>query len=166
MATKIDMRSQPRDPADGTGEVTLVLLREQFQHSFVPRMSEDGTEIPIPVTPVALVARIFADHRGDALAEETIVGDIERYRAEWSDRVWLLREKMPRDIWNAAKELLLLRRFITGGAGLWLWNPADAVLRDFYANSLLTYEEVKRRGWPERAILADEALTAAAAAAH
>lgn len=46
MATKIDLRSQPRGSADGTGEVTLAELREQFRHSFVPRMSEDGTGIP------------------------------------------------------------------------------------------------------------------------
>jgi hypothetical protein len=24
------------------------------------------------------------------------------------------------------------------------------MLRDYYANSLLSFEEVKRRGWPER----------------
>jgi hypothetical protein len=47
MATKIDLRSQPRGSADGTGEVTLALLREQFQRSFVPRMSEDGAETPM-----------------------------------------------------------------------------------------------------------------------
>jgi len=49
MATKINLRSQPRGSADGTGEVTLGLLREQFQRSFVPRMSEDGTETPCVV---------------------------------------------------------------------------------------------------------------------
>jgi len=49
MATKIDLRSQPRGLADGTSEVTLGLLREQFERSFVPRMSEDGTEIPCVV---------------------------------------------------------------------------------------------------------------------
>lgn len=47
MATKVDLRSQPRRSADGTGEVTLALLREQFQRSFVPRMSEDGAETPM-----------------------------------------------------------------------------------------------------------------------
>jgi hypothetical protein len=47
MATKIDPRSQPRGSADETGEVTVALLREQFQRSFVPRMSEDGAETPM-----------------------------------------------------------------------------------------------------------------------
>jgi hypothetical protein len=53
MATKIDLRSQTRGSADGPGEVTLALLREQFQRSFVPRMSEDGAETPI-VTPMII----------------------------------------------------------------------------------------------------------------
>lgn len=51
MATKIDLQDQPRGPADGTGEVTLALLREQFERSFVPRMSEDGDGTPM-VTPM------------------------------------------------------------------------------------------------------------------
>jgi uncharacterized protein YkuJ len=32
----------------------------------------------------------------------------------------------------------------------WQWNPNEILLRDYYANSLLTFDEVKRRGWPER----------------
>jgi hypothetical protein len=32
----------------------------------------------------------------------------------------------------------------------WQWNPRELLLRDYYANALLTFEEVKRRGWPER----------------
>lgn len=45
MAPKTDLQ----DPADGTGEVTLELLREQFQHSFVPRSEDDaGTPILVP----------------------------------------------------------------------------------------------------------------------
>ena len=32
----------------------------------------------------------------------------------------------------------------------WQWNPREILLRDYYANSLLTFDEVKQRGWPER----------------
>ena len=32
----------------------------------------------------------------------------------------------------------------------WQWNPREILLRDYYANSLMTFEEVKGRGWPER----------------
>ena len=32
----------------------------------------------------------------------------------------------------------------------WQWNPRETLLRDYYANSLMTFDEVKRRGWPER----------------
>ena len=32
----------------------------------------------------------------------------------------------------------------------WRWNPGETLLRDYYANSLMTFDEVKRRGWPER----------------
>jgi hypothetical protein len=44
MTTNTDVRTRPRSPADETGEVTLALLREQFRRSFVPLVSEDGTE--------------------------------------------------------------------------------------------------------------------------
>jgi len=44
--------------------------------------------------------------------------------------------------------------------GAWRWNPGELMLRDYYANSLLTFEEVKRRGWPERK--RDEKAVAAA----
>jgi hypothetical protein len=32
----------------------------------------------------------------------------------------------------------------------WQWNPNESLLRAYYANSLLTFDEVKQRGWPER----------------
>jgi glycerol-3-phosphate O-acyltransferase len=118
----------------------------------------------LPVTPVPLVARIFTDHGEDAVAEQRILEDIQRYRTEWADRVWVLPEKSPAEIWASAKEVLLLRHLISvappTAAAMWRWNANDVLLRDFYANSLLTYAEVKSRGWPERAVMADEAPAA------
>jgi hypothetical protein len=32
----------------------------------------------------------------------------------------------------------------------WQWNPRETLLRDYYANSLMTFEEVTQHGWPER----------------
>lgn len=119
----------------------------------------------IPVTPVALVARIFAENGGE-MAEEAIVEEIGRDRERWASRVWLTRERSPADIWNAAREVLVLRRLVEHVSGRWRWSGSELLLRDFYANSLLSYAEVKRRGWPERAIASDEALAAVRAAAH
>ncbi len=104
----------------------------------------------LPVTPVTLIARIFADHAATTeVAEQVIIADIERYKRDWSNRVWIMREKTASDIWRAAREVLLLRRLIEVVVGGWRWNPSELLLRDYYANSLLTFEEVQRRGWPE-----------------
>ena len=119
----------------------------------------------LPVTPVTLVARIFGEH-GGPITEAEIVADIERYRVQWRHRTWLLREKTGAEIWRAARPVIELRRLIEPaqrwrsdlfeGSGVpvvedaWQWNPAEVLLRDYYASSLLTFEEVKRRGWPER----------------
>ncbi|HSP36005.1 MAG TPA: 1-acyl-sn-glycerol-3-phosphate acyltransferase, partial [Thermoanaerobaculia bacterium] len=103
----------------------------------------------IPVTPVSLVAQIFAEHEA-AMTEEQVVEAIGAYRERWSARVWLLREESSIDIWRAARDVLLLRRLVEEGGGGWRWRADERILRDFYANSLLTYAEVKRRGWPER----------------
>jgi glycerol-3-phosphate O-acyltransferase len=114
----------------------------------------------IPITPVPLVARIFADRaRVTEITERQIIDDIERYRQTWADRVWVLREKSGEEIWRAARELLLFRHLIEKTGGGWRWNPDDVLLRDFYANSLMTFAEVRGRGWPERAVAADESLT-------
>jgi glycerol-3-phosphate O-acyltransferase len=114
-----------------------------------------------PITPVPLAARIFVEHPAPEIPEEHIVQEIARYRERWSSRVWTLREITPAEIWIAARDLLLFRRLIEAVDGGWRWNPAELLLRDFYANSLLTFDEVKRRGWPERAVMPDEALAAA-----
>ena len=119
----------------------------------------------IPVTPVTLVARIFADHR-TPLTNEEIVAGIDHYRELWHDRVWLLREKNGAEIWRAALPIMELRHLIEpaerwrsdlfDGESVpvveeaWAWSPRELMLRDYYANSLLTFAEVKQRGWPER----------------
>lgn len=118
----------------------------------------------IPVTPVPLVATIFA--RRKVLTDAQIGEEIARLREAWSHRLWLLREKTPAEIWKAARQVLELRHLIVpheqwrddlfddGDApeleDAWQWNPDELMLRDYYANSLLSFEEVKRRGWPER----------------
>ncbi|HEV8659901.1 MAG TPA: hypothetical protein VGS96_14940, partial [Thermoanaerobaculia bacterium] len=119
----------------------------------------------LPITPVPLVARIFADHpEANEIAEQRIIEEIGKYRERWAHRVWLTREKSAVEIWHAARDILVFRHLIDVVVGGWRWNPAELLLRDFYANSLMTFAEVKRRGWPERAVIPDEALAAAAAA--
>lgn len=120
----------------------------------------------LPVTPVTLLARIFSEHPDEPLTDGEIIDAIDGYRAAWSDRVWLLREKTGEEIWRAARRVVELRHLVQPaerwrsdlfeGSGLpvieeaWQWNPRESLLRDYYANSLLTFEEVKCRGWPER----------------
>ena len=105
----------------------------------------------LPVTPVTLTARVFADAAGRSeVSEQEIVAAIERYRSGWSERMWLLRERSASDIWRAARDVLVLRHLIEVVIGGWRWNTEQILLRDYYANALLTYEEVRRRGWPER----------------
>ncbi len=115
-----------------------------------------------PVTPVALVARALA-RSSESLTDSAIAEAIERER----HRLWLLREKTGEEVWRTAKRVLELRRLIEPaqrwrsdlfeGEGLpvledaWQWNPNELLLRDYYANSLLTFAEVKQRGWLDRA---------------
>jgi glycerol-3-phosphate O-acyltransferase len=137
----------------------------------------------LPVTPVTLVATIFARHA--TVTETEILRELGRMREEHRDR-WLLREKTPKEVWKAAKHVLELRHLIvpverwmddlfaddaSGRRGgipeledAWQWNPAQLLLRDYYANSLLPYEKVKARGWPERRKRDADAVAARAAA--
>jgi glycerol-3-phosphate O-acyltransferase len=119
----------------------------------------------IPVTPVTLVARVLSEE--SPLTDSQIEQAIARLRDRWAERVWLLREKTPAEIWRAARNVLELRRLIQpaqqwrtdlfdegGGVPVledaWEWSPGEILLRDYYANSLLTFDEAKKRGWPER----------------
>lgn len=111
----------------------------------------EGISAAFPLTPVTLVARIFADRAGEKeIAEQVLVAEIERYRNEWSGRLWLMREKAPHEIWRAARDVLLLRHLIEVVVGGWRWHPEEILLRDYYAQSLSTFAEVRRRGWRER----------------
>jgi len=112
----------------------------------------------LPVTPVTLAARIFADSN-EPLSDSDIAAVMDR----WRDRVSLLREKTGAELWRGAKRILVLRHLIQpverwrsdlfAGEGVpvvedaWQWNPADVLLRDYYASSLLTFDEAKARGW-------------------
>ncbi len=128
-------------------------------------------------TPVSLVASIFS--RRDVLTEEQILRELETLREEYRARPWLLREKTPTEVWNAARHVLQLRHLIVpvdqwrddlfdrGGVpeieDAWQWNPDERLLRDYYANALMPYEAVKRRGWPERKKDAESRAARAAA---
>ena len=119
----------------------------------------------LPITPVALIARIFAEAKGP-LTDAEIIAAADRYRDAWRDRVWITRERSGAELWKAARNVLDLRHLIEpaeqwrsdlfDGEGVpvledaWQWNPKELLLRDYYANSLLTFDEVKKRGWPER----------------
>ena len=105
----------------------------------------EGISRALPVTPVALVAGIFGEH--ESLSEPEIVAAIEERRIAWASRNWLLREKDGASLWNAAREVLLLRHLIEETQGRWRWNPDERLLQSYYANSLLTFEQVKQRGW-------------------
>jgi glycerol-3-phosphate O-acyltransferase len=119
----------------------------------------------LPITPVTLAAKIFRES-SEPLSDEAMIHGMDSYRHEWRDRLWLIREQNGEEMWRAAKRLLELRRLIEPaqqwrsdlftGEGVpvvedaWQWNPSQLLLRDYYANSLLTFAEVKQRGWPER----------------
>ncbi|HWW61978.1 MAG TPA: 1-acyl-sn-glycerol-3-phosphate acyltransferase, partial [Thermoanaerobaculia bacterium] len=136
-----------------------------------------GISDAIAVTPVTLVATVFARHK--VVANHEMPAEIAKLREEWRDRPWLLREKTDREVWELAKNILGLRHLIVpveqwhdelfGEGGIstiedaWQWNPDELLLRDYYANALLTYADVKSRGWPERKH--DEKALAARAAA-
>lgn len=118
----------------------------------------------IPVTPVTLVATLFRGHA--MLSESEILRELAVLREAWRDRPWLLREKTPQEVWKAARQVLELRHLIMpaerwrddlfdrGGApqleDAWQWNPQQHLLRDYYANALMTFEDVRARGWAER----------------
>jgi glycerol-3-phosphate O-acyltransferase len=118
----------------------------------------------LAVTPVTLVATLFARHR--VLTERELVQGIDALRDEFRGRPWLMREKTAKEIWKAAQFVLELRHLIApveqwrddlfdeGGVpsieDAWRWNPNEHLLRDYYANALLPFSAVQARGWPER----------------
>jgi glycerol-3-phosphate O-acyltransferase len=112
-----------------------------------------------PATPVTMAARVFVAE--GVVSDAEMAAALERQR----DRLWLLREKTGEEVWRAARRILELRHLIQPaekwrsdlfqGEGVpvledaWQWNPDEILLRDYYANSLLTFEEVKKRGFRE-----------------
>ena len=136
-----------------------------------------GISNALPVTPVTLVATIFARH--EVVTEQQILLELGQMREEHRER-WLLREKTPKEVWKAARHVLELRHLIVpveqwkddlfdrGGVpeieDAWQWNVDERLLRDYYANSLMSYEQVKARGWPERQKKDADAVAARAAA--
>jgi hypothetical protein len=125
---------------------------------------------------------MFTEH--ELLSESEIIAGLDekmgRLRAGPYTKPWLLREKTPQEVWRAARHVLELRRLIVPGErwrsdlfdesgvpiieDVWRWNPSEVILRDYYANSLLTFDEVKFRGWPERKPRIGGALDAKASA--
>lgn len=108
----------------------------------------DEISAAVPVTPVTLIATAFRER--ETMTEPEVLAAIHALRERWSARLWLLREKTAEEVWRAARDVLVLRHLLAEKDGVWRWSPAEPMLRDYYANSLLTFEEVKRRGWPER----------------
>lgn len=134
----------------------------------------------LPVTPVTLAAKIF-EEKGKPLTDAAMHAAIGEKLTEWHDRVWLLREKTPAEIWKAARQVLELRHLVVpveqwrsdlfeeDGVPVmedaWQWNPHELLLRSYYANALLSFEEVRQRGWPERKRRVDPEVLAAASRA-
>ncbi|HUF18623.1 MAG TPA: 1-acyl-sn-glycerol-3-phosphate acyltransferase [Thermoanaerobaculia bacterium] len=94
----------------------------------------------LPVTPVPVVASVFAAS-GGALSESEVIQAVREFRTRVSDRVWLTGEQTAEEIWEAAKRLLLLRHLIEERSAGWCWNPDEILLRDYYANALVPYGE-------------------------
>jgi hypothetical protein len=119
----------------------------------------------LPVTPVTLAARVFATH-DEPVTEAEMASAIDAFRAASPDRIWLLREKTGIEVWRAARRVLELRHLVVPAerwrsdlfeeSGVpviedaWQWNPSELLLRDYYANSLLTFDEIRQRGWAAR----------------
>jgi glycerol-3-phosphate O-acyltransferase len=103
----------------------------------------------LPITPVCLVASIFREAEGPISVGE-IERRIEEEQIRMSGRTWLTRERSATEIWESARRLLRLRNLIRIEHRGWIWNPEEKLLCDYYANSLMTFDEVKRRGWIER----------------
>ena len=111
----------------------------------------------LAVTPVTLVATLFARHR--VLTEREIVQGLDALREEFRGRPWLMREKTAKEIWKSAQFVLELRHLIApveqwrddlfdeGGVpsieDAWQWNPDEHLLRDYYANALVPFSAVQ-----------------------
>jgi glycerol-3-phosphate O-acyltransferase len=98
----------------------------------------------MPVTPVAVVASVLGPH--EWLTESEAIDAIEKETARLDGRVFL-RSFSAREIWDEAIEVLSLRRLVEEDGMRWRWAPEEEILRRYYANGLLTFDEVSARGW-------------------
>jgi glycerol-3-phosphate O-acyltransferase len=96
-----------------------------------------------PVTPVAVVASVLGT---DWLAESEVLSGIDGELTRLSGRTFS-KPFTAGEIWEEARLVLELRHLVEGDDDRWRWNPEEDVLRRYYANGLLTFDEVATRGW-------------------
>ena len=128
-----------------------------------PHLTELGRTImrnisdAYPITPVALVASVFAQHPPGAwLDEHTLVTAIDDARSSaFAGRVWMALEASGSEIWAGARLVLELRHLIEQREGRWRWSQEELTLLEYYANSTLPFDEVETRGCRERSVAAE-----------
>ncbi|MDX1584268.1 MAG: 1-acyl-sn-glycerol-3-phosphate acyltransferase [Thermoanaerobaculia bacterium] len=98
----------------------------------------------LPMTPVPVVAFVFRELGEGPTPEERILSEIGKFREATQDRTWHLRDSDPSRIWDSARRVLELRRLIEETEEGWRWNRADLMIRDFYANSLIPFDEAMK----------------------
>jgi glycerol-3-phosphate O-acyltransferase len=138
------------------------ILDERFE-TRKPHLAELGRAImrnisdAYPLTPVAVVASVFAQHAPDQwIDEHSLVTAINDARASrFVDRVWMAREGSGSEIWREARLVLELRHLVEQEDGKWRWSQQELTLLEYYANSALPFDEVEKRGWRERSVAAE-----------
>lgn len=124
------------------------VLAEDFE-ARKPRLRELADETmrrisaAAPVTPVAVVASVLGtgwSDRRDVM--NGIEAELRRLAGRRFSKAFTASE-----IWEEARLVLELRHLVENDGDRWRWNPEEDVLRRYYANGLLTYDEVAKRGW-------------------
>jgi len=110
-----------------------------------------------PLTPVALVASIFAAQpEGGWIDEALLVQELDAARrGRFAGRVWMVREGTGAEIWAEARLVLELRHLVERDGDRWRWSQRELTLLEYYANSVLPFDEVETRGWRERSVAAE-----------
>jgi len=110
-----------------------------------------------PLTPVSLVASIFAQHAPDGWVDEAaLVQEIDAARSgRFAGRVWMAREGSGAEVWAEARLVLELRHLVERDGDRWRWSQRELTLLEYYANSVLPFDEVEARGWRERSVAAE-----------
>lgn len=111
----------------------------------------------LPVTPVPVVASIFRDARSEPVPESELLSRIRRIQHETRERAWHLRDSDPERIWESARNVLELRRLIEETEDGWVWSSSDELIRDFYANSLIPFDEAMVFREENESLRADDA---------